>query len=324
MSDITNKCLMCDGTEWEHLWSAPALDYSNEDLFEIKKCKECNFVRTLPFPENNTLEDKYQAGSYSVNESFAFRISEHFARIIERFKLYKISKLTNNRTLLEIGSGKGRFVAVALDHDWNAFGYEPFQVPRIKKKYRSRIYSGSIDQIPIKYNAIDTIVLWHVLEHMIDPKDALDKANKYLKPGGLLVLAVPNFDSLHLKISKGLWYHLDPQRHIWHFSKKSITQLLPLSGFYVRKINYFSMYQNIMGLWMSSANLLGCAFNFPWNLLRWNKNMFKKISTSRIIYSIIIHIVLVMIFPIMLLILLIEGIIKCSDTIEVYAVKKSN
>jgi 2-polyprenyl-3-methyl-5-hydroxy-6-metoxy-1,4-benzoquinol methylase len=61
----------------------------------------------------------------------------------------------------------------------------------------------------------DVIAMWQVIEHLVDPWTMLEAAANRLKPGGVLILAAPNPDSLQFKLFRQLWVHVDAPRHLW-------------------------------------------------------------------------------------------------------------
>ena len=78
-------------------------------------------------------------------------------------------------------------------------------------------------------------MIWHVLEHLHDPKGALLEARRILRPGGRLVVAVPNFSSLQARWAGAAWFHLDLPRHLWHFPLAALRRLLADCGFEIRR-----------------------------------------------------------------------------------------
>ena len=80
-------------------------------------------------------------------------------------------------------------------------------------------------------SSVDAIFLWHVLEHLPIPEKSLATYRSILKPAGLLVVVVPNFES-HDKIHyQQNWAALDVPRHLWHFTPKGLIMMAYESGF---------------------------------------------------------------------------------------------
>ncbi|HLQ45249.1 MAG TPA: class I SAM-dependent methyltransferase, partial [Planctomycetaceae bacterium] len=98
----------------------------------------------------------------------------------------------------------------------------------------------------------DAIVLWHVLEHLPDARATIQEVHRLLRPGGLLVVAVPNFSSWQARWAGCDWFHLDLPRHLIHFPVAALKELLAARGFACHSEHHFSLRQNPFG-WVQSA-----------------------------------------------------------------------
>ena len=77
----------------------------------------------------------------------------------------------------------------------------------------------------------DLITLWHVLEHLPNPKETIRNLKGRLNAKGLLVLAVPNLNSFDASYYQEFWAGYDLPRHLWHFSNKGLQKIIENSGF---------------------------------------------------------------------------------------------
>jgi SAM-dependent methyltransferase len=97
----------------------------------------------------------------------------------------------------------------------------------------------------------DLVILWHVFEHLRDPRPTLDDVHRILRPGGEVVIAVPNFSSWQARWAGAAWFHLDPPRHLYHFPIEALRTLLRSAGYEPRSEHHFSLRQNPFG-WVQS------------------------------------------------------------------------
>jgi len=314
-------CINCGGSSWAEMWSGTPLDYTDQGTYDVRQCKRCGLARTFPWPEKDEMAVSYGRGAYNPVKKLCAKALEVLTQVSEQKKLRRLARATQGRSLLDIGSGKGRFVRVANDHCWNAFGYEPYQEASVPQKYRSRFFGGNLGDLPLKEGSVDVVTMWHVLEHIPDPQVTLQSVRKYLKDDGLLLIAVPNVQSFLAKAAKRWWYHLDVPRHLWHFSPESVSTILVSAGYEVTGASYPSN-QNVTSLWMSTGNMMGCAHNYPWNVLRLNRNMLRSVSILRLVYSTIVHALLFISVPVLYLTSRVLCMLRQSDTFEIYAKKK--
>jgi len=96
------------------------------------------------------------------------------------------------------------------------------------------------------------VIIWHVFEHLADPRGTLEAIFRILKPGGRLVVAVPNFSSLQARLTGGAWFHLDLPRHLYQFPLSGLKTLLRRADFEVGAEHHFSLRQNPFG-WVQSV-----------------------------------------------------------------------
>jgi 2-polyprenyl-3-methyl-5-hydroxy-6-metoxy-1,4-benzoquinol methylase len=68
------------------------------------------------------------------------------------------------------------------------------------------------------------------IEHVHAPLAVLKKAYKLLKKQGILFISTPNISSFIAKLSGKKWLHLKPDEHIYFFSRKTIKNMLEVSG----------------------------------------------------------------------------------------------
>jgi SAM-dependent methyltransferase len=165
--------------------------------------------------------------------------------------------------VLDVGCGRGVLLSGLARRGFEAHGFEmsasaasgvdPRAVVRVGKSLREADY-------PSAY--FDQVIIWHVLEHLPDPRETLQEIRRVLKPGGRLVVAVPNYSSLQARCSGANWFHLDPPRHLFHFTAEGLRQLLASTGFDIEREHHFSLRQNPFG-WVQSA--LNCLSRLPRN-----------------------------------------------------------
>jgi SAM-dependent methyltransferase len=111
-------------------------------------------------------------------------------------------------------------------------------------------------------------VLWHVLEHLPDPRDTLEQARRWLRPGGLLVVAVPNLASLQAQLGGDRWFHQDVPRHRSHFTAEGIRRMLGQLGYGPARISHLVVEQNALGMWQTLLNLVTDERNVAFRLLK--------------------------------------------------------
>ena len=206
-------------------------------------CSTCQFAHLKPLPSLNTVQSLYQSDkfykSFAPPDWLEKEAREHKAGLWNPYYDYQLSLLPQPMTLrpfvtlLDIGTGAGWFVERARNRKYGylAYGIEPSEQARNVLKL-STIYPD-IASIPKYLHGFDIVHASLVLEHLLDPEAALKEWGKLLKPGGKLMVVVPNdFSPLQKRALKGgkpCWF-ISPV-HINYFNHLTLGGLLKRCGF---------------------------------------------------------------------------------------------
>jgi len=150
------------------------------------------------------------------------------------WKLHLVQQLVpNSGSILDLGCGTGEFLS-ALMPFYTVEGIEPEAraAQFAAQHFGMNVHAGTLKDIAVNSAPFDLITLWHVLEHIPDPVEAVRKLQTLLKPGGKLLIALPNVGSLDARWYGADWVALDAPRHLWHFTPQTLKSLLEGNGFH--------------------------------------------------------------------------------------------
>ncbi len=230
--EIIQNCYCCGNTNFRFLLEAK--DAHSEEHFSIVQCNQCNFVFTNPRPTLNEIGKYYTSADYVSHKSHSKGLLQQIYRIARSSMLRKklqlirqIIQKENNFSLLDFGCGTGDFLGFVQQQNIKVVGVEPEAHAREVAKSINNIHAYSLEEANnLKEASFDVITLWHVMEHIHALHPQIDLFNKWLKPNGKLIVAVPNIESHDAAFYGKYWGALDVPRHIYHFSPSCIQQLV--------------------------------------------------------------------------------------------------
>lgn len=206
--------------------------------FELRRHEELDMLVTFPAPSVEELPFFYKSENYISHTDSKKSFLDKLYQVVKKYMLdKKIGWLEKEslpgRKLLDIGAGTGDFLSVAKSRGWNISGVEPDADARNLALVKDIHLETDTNVFPSK--AFDVITLWHVLEHIPDLDKQITELKRLLKDDGVLVIAVPNFKSYDAHTYREHWAAFDVPRHLWHFSRTSIQQILSAHSFHLEK-----------------------------------------------------------------------------------------
>ena len=208
--------------------------FLTKESFFLEYDSRYKMFRTLPKPDYKDLHSYYKAENYVSHQQAARGFFDKtfffFKSIMIGQKIKIINKLFSKPSRsFDIGSGTGDFVAALSTKGWEAYGYEPSVLAKAFSKKRGVVHLKSLSEGAD--NSFELITFWHSLEHVYSLENTISEVNRLLKPGGVLLVACPNFNSWDAKYYKNYWAAWDVPRHLRHFSLNSLELLLEPLGY---------------------------------------------------------------------------------------------
>jgi SAM-dependent methyltransferase len=245
-------CNLCGSDACISLFKAKDLRFYTGQEFTLVKCTKCELVYLDPIPAEEEISTYYPPAYFGEKESLADRQSLRSSDY-ETDKLSQMHRsgiLSQKGRILDIGCGNGAFLANMKQRNWEVYGIETAKIAAdyAQEEIGTSVINKKIQDAGFASQYFDVITLWHVLEHLPDPSAALAEVHRILKPQGQLLISLPNFQSLQAQLMKSDWYHLDVPRHIYHFTPKTISELLAKTGLAIIKISFVSPAYNRDGI----------------------------------------------------------------------------
>jgi len=216
-----------------------------KEHFHLEYDSEKDMLITQPIPTDIT--KYYDSNNYISHTDESKSLLEKVYQRVKKITLSQKVKLINNysqeqKTILDIGCGTGKFLSTAKTDNWKTMGVElSTQAREIAIKKNLTIYKSLESITNQKFNII---TLWHVLEHLPNLDKQINLIENLLEENGTLIIAVPNYKSYDAQYYRQYWAAYDTPRHLWHFSKTSITKIFKEHNLSVKKIlpMYFDSY----------------------------------------------------------------------------------
>lgn len=258
-------CLSCGSSESETVVIAPDPITGRGGNFRVVRCLDCGLTYTNPRPTLASIGQFYPqdygphlAGTQRSGWLMRRRKAAIRAWLRCRFsfppqpsslltRLHgSLAGLLNNRRrirllrfpfrkpgrMLDFGCGAGHFLEEMRDLGWQVEGLDISAscAAEVTDRTGIPVHHGSLPHDSIAENSFDAVTMWNALEHVHEPREIIRAARQALRPGGILVVGVPNIDSWGFRKFKHDWHCLELPRHLLHFDPDALRAMMQQEG----------------------------------------------------------------------------------------------
>lgn len=205
--------------------------------YAISRCRNCRLYYLSTRPDEASLPSCYDE-NYHVRFNRAARpLMRRLFNIRYALRMRRLLRYAGGKPLksvLEIGCGDGNLLAYlerSLPPSTELVGVE-LNVRNIARPAGSRIqlHEADFDHLDLGHT-FDVVVMYHVLEHLVRPVETLRRIRRLLKPGGFLLIQVPNWNTPWRKLFPRHWNGLQIPRHQFFLEPGTLGTLCEQGGF---------------------------------------------------------------------------------------------
>ena len=173
---------------------------------QLVECKKCNLEYLNPRIKESIIVSSYKSAvdKKHITQNI-YRIETFYNSLKKLNKKLNLNNFLNLRGL-DVGSASGSFLCATKKFNFKCIGIEPsiWLAKYGRKKYKVDLIQGTLDTFKVK-SKFDIIFFWDVLEHLTNLNKTLIKVKKISKNKSLLIINIPDKNSLVAKIFGKKW-----------------------------------------------------------------------------------------------------------------------
>jgi len=201
-----------------------------KDGFRHVKCQICGLIYVSLILREDIL-DQYWRDEEAWSAVLDSRPQMEIDRLKYQYGLDLVAWRLPGRRLLDIGGGVGGFARLAGESGWQVTTMELNHRNSTRLKAQGlKVIVKHLEMADLPSGSFDLISLWEVLEHMVDPGLTLMEAKRLLKPGGILLILVPNVESMVTRLLHEKSNTFGGHSHLNHFSSRTLEAILDRMG----------------------------------------------------------------------------------------------
>jgi 2-polyprenyl-3-methyl-5-hydroxy-6-metoxy-1,4-benzoquinol methylase len=236
---VARPCVVCGAPEQILLYPANASGQALPSEFrctsgvlaqhdDILECPRCGMVSSSPALAGKEILERYAEvvdEDYFSEEDARRELFDWVLRVMSGYAV-------RGDRLLEVGSNVGLFLDTARKRGWQARGIEPskWAVDVGRERFGVELEQKALEDLDAPPGSADAVVMLDVLEHVVDPVEALRKLRPVLDDEGLLVLSTVNLAGIHARLRGEKWpWFIRP--HLHYFTPETLNAILRDAGF---------------------------------------------------------------------------------------------
>lgn len=241
----------------------------------LERCPTCEYGSVEPRPSLTELASFYDVDGYYTHKApqdvpttrtILDRLLEHLAWRADRGWRAEIGPdyLARHKTLppakvIDIGCGNGGLVHRLAVAGFDVVGIDPdADACRAARAGGLKIEQGSAEDLPVSFAdaGFDAVTMMHVLEHVLNPVQALDNITRMLRRGGRLYVEVPNNACIGRQEAGATWRWLDVPRHLNFFTPESLQAFCRKAGLEIEAVEFTGYVRQFLSDWIADERLI--------------------------------------------------------------------
>lgn len=228
--------------------------------FQLVRCNRCGLLYLNPRPTREELQrhypDNYHPFDHAVgsNPSLFVRWARRYG-ILRRCRA--VIRKRHEGRLLDVGCATGVFLdEMRRQGNWEVYGVEPAALAAsyAREHFGLQVFQGTLLDAGYPDDFFDVVTMWDVLEHVPNPRGYLDEIRRILKPGGWLIIKVPDPCSWEARLFGPYWIGYDAPRHLFGFPRHVLSRELASLGFCLKEMQClgsgFFTFVASLGFWL--------------------------------------------------------------------------
>ena len=227
------RCALCGADDPRSILHADELSLRERSRLRwtIVRCRTCALVYVNPRLGTRQASAIYEEKTYGfVRSQLADAFVDgktHAMRLLD-----ELESICPAGTLLDIGCATGDFLQTARERGWEARGVELSpSAAAVAERRGFDVAMGTLADARLPAGSFDVVTILDVIEHLTDPLAELREIYRVLRPGGLVVVETPNWNSIYRLLLRQRWAALQPRLHLLYFSRRTLSRMLERAGF---------------------------------------------------------------------------------------------
>ena len=242
----TRTCELCGGSDVTLIYPGN-IDGKVTDRFsqyawydDIYRCHGCGFVFQDKKYAGQEIGELVKAETYLDEDIGVLNLAEKHYQFDQLIGIMRRFTEIGGATLLDSGANTGVFLNRVRPQVGAVSGLEPSgeAAANARSEFGLDVQTALIGEADLAPDSVDIITMWDVIEHLYAPRDDLSKLLRTLKPGGKIFISTHDIESRLARIS-GARYPLLMYQHFFHFSPKTLGDLMRQVGFEIDGVEYF-------------------------------------------------------------------------------------
>lgn len=230
------NCPACDSAVDKLIFQAKDLRLrTSREMFNIVRCVNCGFIFLNPRPAKDEVINFYPSNFNQEPPTLIHKIWSACVAPIENSIIRIIKNYKKSGKLLDIGCGNGRFLSLMQKLGFDVWGCELNLNSKdfAPKFLEGRIFYNELSKCNFAAKSFDVVIMIQSLEHVNQLDELFTEIRRIIKDDGIVFIYVPNMEFFEFRLFGPYYYNLEAPRHLYCFTRRSISKLLSRHGFKV-------------------------------------------------------------------------------------------